>query len=147
MNHRPGTAGRPRFPAAGLGCLPPGKTGMSESPPTRQPTSIGRRLGCAAGIALWLFFMILPIFFFQLIFNGQVEFGDDPQNQTRIFLLQESGQEGLGLQWTRQRRENPLCLDTAVYYLMFAGSAENSRSCTCLGEPGAGGAPAGCSVP
>ena len=122
-------------------------SGQEQATQTGRRRSWVNRLGCLVGIIVWLFFMSLPIFVFQLINNGQLEWGEDPQNQIRLFLLQEPGYEGIGLQWSVTRDEAGSCVETAVYYLMFAGEAENSRSCTCMENLGDRSPPAGCSLP
>lgn len=104
-------------------------------------------LGCTGGIILWLFLMILPFLIFRLVTNGQLAIGDDPQNQARVFVLQEPGSEGIGLQWTRTRDEAAQCLDTGIYYLMFSVEVENARSCVCMGDLEGRSPPNGCTVP
>ena len=107
---------------------------MQESPPPSPANRITRRLGCLAGVLVWLVVMILPIFIFVLVTNGQIEWGEDPQDQMRLFLLQDVDQEGVGFQWTRPHPSESSCLETTVAYLMFSGEAENGRSCTCLAD-------------
>ena len=120
---------------------------MNEQAPSSSKKFALRPLGCLVGIVVWLFFMSLPIFIFMLINQGQLEWGSDPQNQMRIFLLQEVEQEGVGFQWTRPRRAETSCLDTTVYFFMFRGEGENEQNCTCMADLGDRPPPDGCSVP
>lgn len=94
-----------------------------------------RQWGCIAAVVVWLGLMICPIFVCVLIRNGQIEWGNDPQNQMRLFLVQERGQEGVGFQWTRPANDDASCIYTTVRYpIMFEGEAENSSSCQCIQE-------------
>lgn len=94
-----------------------------------------KRLGCIAAVIVWLGFMACPILVCVLISNGQIEWGDNPQNQMRLFLMQEPDKEGLGFQWTRPANDDATCTYTTVRYpIMFEGEAKNSSSCQCMGE-------------
>lgn len=96
------------------------------------------RLGYTALVVLWLAVMCGPAFFCALVLNsGELVWGDDPDDQVRVFLMQERGQEGLGVQWTRPLSSDssePLCTQTTVRYWMWAGEGENATMCTCAGE-------------
>ena len=96
-----------------------------------------KRFGYAMAFVAWLFLMCVPALLCGAMMNsGELRWGDDPQNHIRLFLLQESGQEGIGIQWTRPDRNNNTCVRTTVRYLMLTGKAQNSRVCQCATEAG-----------
>ena len=51
-----------------------------------------------------------------------------------LFVMQERGKEGLGMQGTRPLADEPLCTQTTGRYWMWAGEAENATVCSCAGE-------------
>ena len=92
------------------------------------------RLGYVGLFLVWLVLMCAPAFFCALMLNsGELVWGDDPQDQVRVFLMQERGQEGLGVQWSRPLAAEPTCTQTTVRYWMWAGEGENRTSCVCAG--------------
>ena len=106
-----------------------------------------RRLGYTAVFLLWCTIMLLPTVLCVGLADGQMIWGDDPNNQMRLFLMQEAGQEGIGLQWTRPATDDGACIQTSVRYLMIDGEAENNDLCTCLSNPTEGPIPAQCQAP
>lgn len=106
-----------------------------------------KRIGYTAVFLLWCFIMMLPTILFVGLSDGQMVWGDDPHNQIRVFLMQEVGQEGLGLQWTSPATADGACVDTSVRYLMFAGEADNNNLCTCMTTPSDGRVPDHCTTP
>jgi hypothetical protein len=93
------------------------------------------RVGYVALFLLWLVLMCAPAFFCALMLNsGELTWGDDPTDQVRLFVMQERGKEGLGMQWTRPLADEPLCTQTTVRYWMWAGEGENVSVCSCAGE-------------
>ena len=107
------------------------------------PPPSGRRRGksCLSGLLIFIVMAACPILFFNLLFNGQLVLGSET-NQWRIFLLQETGQEGVGVQHTRLIDEDAGCQRTTIRYFMFAGEGENNEYCSCLSAESA--IPAGC---
>lgn len=99
-----------------------------------------KRIGYTTLFLFWCVIMLLPTIFFFTLSDGQSVWGDDPNDQLRIFLMQEVGQEGLGVQWTRPVTDNNdgLCVMTSVRYVMLAGEADNNDSCVCQTIPAEG---------
>lgn len=95
-----------------------------------------RRLGFTVFIMVWLVIMACPTFTFFLIRNQQLTWGDNPNDQIRLFVMQEVGNEGLGIQWTRPADDEANCIRTSVRYLMLAGDADNNDVCLCMTEEG-----------
>lgn len=103
-----------------------------------------KRFGYATFFVVWLFFMCVPAFVGVVIVNGgELTWGDSPENQMRVFIMQEVGKEGMGFQWTRPINDTD-CLQTTVRYIMLAGEAENVSSCQCLGDAAVPNAPPRC---
>ncbi|GMQ77660.1 MAG: hypothetical protein BMS9Abin02_0148 [Anaerolineae bacterium] len=52
----------------------------------------------------------------------------------RLFLLQESEQQGIGIQWQRNSGTQDNCLKTSVYYALWEGSNKdiNTTFCQCF---------------
>ncbi len=78
-------------------------------------------------VVLWLAVMSFPILAFSLAGKGELRFGED----VRLFMVQEEGAEGVGLEWTRPFSPKPSCTRTTVTYLMWEGVAENTTYCQC----------------
>ena len=92
----------------------------------------------------------LPIFACRLASAGQMSFGELPENYLNIFLLQEVGQEGIGIQRTRRVAlpdSDATCIRTSVRYFMLSGEGENLDSCACDANAPAENLPNGCQVP
>jgi hypothetical protein len=94
-----------------------------------------RRIGILAFFLFWCFFLMLPTILFVGFADGQMVWGDDPQNQVRVFLMQELRKEGIGVQWSRPVTEDGACVQTTVRYFMFAGTAVDNDTCTCYTTP------------
>jgi hypothetical protein len=105
-----------------------------------------KRMGYTAVFLFWCVIMLLPTMLFFSLSDGQSVWGDDPNDQVRIFLMQEVGQEGVGVQWSRPATADEACIMTSVRYLMFDGEAENNDLCICTGTPASGNVPTGCEV-
>ena len=85
-------------------------------------------------VLVWLLVMAFPVFAVVLASRGEIQLGDDSANNSRIFLVQETDAEGIGIQTMRQKGTDPLCSETTVTYLMWEGEGENSRFCSCTGS-------------
>lgn len=90
-----------------------------------------RRLFYALIVLLWLLVMVLPIFAFTLASKGEMNWGQEGGRQVRLFLLQEKDLEGIGLQVSRPRADNPTCISTRVSYFMWQGTGQNIQYCSC----------------
>jgi hypothetical protein len=72
------------------------------TPPKRSPL---RRLGCAVGLLLWAIIMISPCFLCVLATQGQitVTLGNAPDQQARVWLVNEARERGVGISWPTAR--------------------------------------------
>lgn len=77
---------------------------------------------------------------FLLATEGQIEIGDN-QSGLRLFLLQDTDSQGLGLQWTRSYTNTTVnnesastCSRTSLRYFLWEGetSEQNSDYCQCF---------------
>lgn len=98
-----------------------------------------RRIGYLLFILLWLILVSLPVVAFFVATQGQIEIGDS-RSGLRLFLLQDTNNQGLGLQWTRNYN-NPeaagqspgQCSRTTLRYFLWEGEAsgQNADYCQC----------------
>ena len=91
-----------------------------------------RYFGYLIFLLVWLFLIGLPAFAFILAAQGQIELGSTEGQYLRIFLLREEDAEGLGIVWARPLSSQPLCLQTSVRYVLWAGQAQNVTFCQCI---------------
>jgi hypothetical protein len=105
-----------------------------------------RRIGYTAVFLTWCAVMILPTVLCVSLADGQMVWGNDPSNQVRVFVMQEVGQEGIGVQWSRPATADGACTDTSVRYFMFAGEADNNNTCSCMSTPSSGQVPNQCEL-
>lgn len=75
---------------------------------------------------LWVAIMAFPVVAFRLAREGEINVG-----QTRVFLVDEGNQEGIGFATVRQMRGDPPCRRTTINYIMWRGETDNNRSCSC----------------
>lgn len=105
---------------------------------------------CITTIFIMLLIALLPIFACRLATAGQMSFGELPENYLNIFLLQEPGQEGIGVQRTRRidiPGNETGCIRTSVRYYMVSGEGENLDSCSCDSSVSLENLPSGCQIP
>ena len=76
--------------------------------------------------AIWLAMMLFPLAAFRLSRRGQIQVGP-----TRIFLVDEGRQEGVGFSTVRNIRGDVPCRRTTIRYVMWSGASDNAQSCTC----------------
>lgn len=103
------------------------------------------RWACLPVIIIWIVLFTLPIIGCRLINNGQVQWSVPGGSQVRLFLLQDSDLEGIGVQRTRTRGPGGSCLETSVNYFMWVGESDNSVMCQCA--PETTDPPNGCTLP
>ena len=98
-----------------------------------------KRAGYLLAILLWLILISFPVVAFLLATQDQIQIGD-AQSGIRLFMLQESDSQGLGLQWTRpydnNSQESALsgeCTQTSLRYFLWEGDgqSQNSDYCQC----------------
>lgn len=81
---------------------------------------------------IWLSVMLFPCMAFSLAMNQQVQVGQSERSHARVFLLQDEGNEGVGVVWKRPFLAQTGCYKTSVSYLMWQGVGENVTYCECL---------------
>jgi hypothetical protein len=91
----------------------------------------GRRSLYLLGFIVWLIAMIFPVIAFLLATQGEIDFGGDQSYHLRLFLLQEPGSQGVGIEWTRPSRQPANCFQNTVSYLLWEGEGENTTYCLC----------------
>ena len=95
-----------------------------------------RRLVYLLLALLWLLVISLPLIAVILATQGEIQLGSQQSGQyVRLFLIQESEQEGVGLEWSRAASADA-CQQGSTVYLMWEGAGENARYCTCFDENG-----------
>lgn len=86
-------------------------------------------------VVAWLLLLALPALAFTLAARGEIVLGNDPQRQTRLFLLQERDVGGIGLVHSRPvaggQSATRQCVETGVRYFLWEGEGESTRSCQC----------------
>lgn len=103
-----------------------------------------RRILYGLAFLFWLIAITFPFFAIFLAARGQVEIGSPAERHLRVFLVQETEQQGVGVEWARPYRgETPddvSCLQTRVVYLMWEGEGDNVAYCNCY-DAGGGSLP------
>lgn len=99
-----------------------------------------KRLLIAVVLIVWFLLIISPTLAVVLARNGQLQLGSPDGPHTRLFLLQEADNEGLGLERARAVPSPPgvessvICLQTNVRYWMWTPGVENQPVdyCQCI---------------
>ena len=74
--------------------------------------------------------MAFPFVAFTLATNGELRIGNE--SYLRLFLVQETGANGVGFEWRRGLFQPEACLQTSVAYLMWEGESEGVTYCQCF---------------
>lgn len=79
---------------------------------------------------------------FILATRSEIELGVNSGSHIRIFMVQESDLQGVGLEVSRKVRTNPLCLKTNVAFFLWQGASgnQNVSFCQCYEEESGGSA-------
>lgn len=102
----------------------------------RSPSVWLRRLLYIFLFLVWLAVMAFPIIAAVLAMQGQIQIGDEADGRhLRLFLVQESDQEGVGIEWTRPAAAEQ-CRQGNIVYLMWEGAGDNASYCRCVDETG-----------
>ncbi len=118
-----------------------------------------KRLLISLFVLAWLVVLFTPALAIVLAARGQLQVGPQDGRHVRVFLLQESEVEGLGLERARpvappQDAVGASCLQTTVSYWIWSGERDEGQDvafCQCFGPDG--GAfpsdvvPAACAAP
>lgn len=97
-----------------------------------------RRILILLFVLVWLVLLLTPALAFYLAGNGQIQIGQADGRHWRLFLIQESHVEGVGLE--RSRSVGPpidatgqvSCLKTTIDYWMWAGEGQSTEYCQCM---------------
>lgn len=81
-------------------------------------------------LIIWLIVMVFPVTAFLLATRDQIQIGASERQHTRIFMVQDQGINGLGLERTR-RKGNDTCSQTNINYFLWEGSAQSIVYCQC----------------
>lgn len=107
---------------------------MTEKP-WRNPL---RRPGCVIGIILWFLLLLSPCLCIMLASRGEVtiDTGSAPEQQLRVWMIQEARQRGLGISNGRVvlQDDNNVCVRTDVSFLLWEGEAESISFCECYSQ-------------
>lgn len=90
-----------------------------------------RRFALLLFVIIWLLAMSFPFLAFSLAARGELQFGDNPQRHTRVFLVRGEGIEGVAVERTRPLPDLPTCARTTLTYLMWEGEGDNVSYCQC----------------
>lgn len=91
-----------------------------------------RRLAYLLAIVVWLIFLSIPFLSFALAARNQLQLGTAEGNHIRIFLVQETSAEGIGVEITRLESSTPGCAQSSVRYFMWKGEPQNVTFCQCI---------------
>ena len=86
-----------------------------------------RPLAYLTFILAWLIVMSLPVVAFLLATRGEIQLGSNARSGVRVFLVQESEAQGIGVEWSRRHGDAVECARTTLRYFFWEG-----------GEPGQG---------
>ena len=75
---------------------------------------------------VWLVVMAFPFVTFKLATEDEFTIGN-----TRIFLITERRQAGVGFHTEKPASNDPVCQRTSIRYVMWKGEADNLQSCYC----------------
>ncbi len=94
-----------------------------------------RRVGCIIALVVWFLILLLPCFLIVLAVQQEIVIstGGAPGQQTRLWLISEADERGLGVSTTstRQSNENAICVETDVHFYLWAGKSDPSSYCDC----------------
>jgi len=95
-----------------------------------------RRLLYFLLLLIWLLIMSFPLVAVILATQGQLEIGNEGAGvHVRLFLVQESDQEGVGVEWSSPVGAEG-CRQGRIAYVMWEGDGVNARYCTCVDTSG-----------
>ncbi len=93
-----------------------------------------RKIGCAAGVVIWVFILLIPCIFITLAVRYEitVDTGSAPDQRLRLWLIMESGQRGIGFSNASvQETDGQTCVQTDVHFFLWQGSADPVSFCQC----------------
>jgi hypothetical protein len=131
---------------------------QSDTPPDRperdepgleRPLPFSARSGCLLSILLGAAILCLGLAFFQVAFRGGLSLRTGSLRETRLWLVQNEGAQGLG--FSRMQRvsgseqSGEVCLRTRVGFWLWSGSSGglNTSYCDCYEKSGSSWIPVG----
>ena len=97
------------------------------------------RLGCGIALVLWFTLLLTPCLAIALLSRGQITIsqGSVPEQQIRVWLIQEPDLRGLGFSSTSafEDGQNAVCIQTNVNYLLWQGEGDPAIFCDCYERP------------
>lgn len=91
-----------------------------------------RRLTYLLVVLAWLLLISIPFLSFSLAARTQLQLGAAEGSHIRLFLIQDTDSEGIGLEFVRPVSSNSGCTQSSVNYFMWKGDPENVAFCQCL---------------
>ena len=95
-----------------------------------------RRLLYLLLLVIWLLVMGFPVVAAMLATQGEIQIGERTERHVRLFLVQETDDGGLALEWTRPATTADACRQGKIVYFMWKGDGENASYCTCYDASG-----------
>ena len=103
-------------------------------PPSPPKRSRVRRIGCTILVVIWFLLLLTPCLVVVLASRGEISIstGSAPEQRTRIWLLMEATQRGLGVSTASVHEAgDQLCVQTDVRFLLWQGSQAPTSYCEC----------------
>lgn len=102
-----------------------------------------KRLLIGLFVLFWMVLLLTPGAAFILAARGQLQVGPQDGRHVRIFLLEDSEEEGIGVERSRpvaplQEAVGASCLQTTVSYWFWSGGddSQDVSFCQCVGPDG-----------
>jgi hypothetical protein len=89
-----------------------------------------RRLVYLLVLIVWIPVMAFPFVAFTLATKGELQLGGE--SHLRFFMVQETGANGVGIEWQRELFQPDSCRRTSIAYLMWEGEGEGVSYCQCF---------------
>ena len=94
-----------------------------------------RRVGCGILVAVWFLLLLTPCLFVFLVTNQEIVLthSDVPNDNFRIWLIQEANQRGVAVSNARRvtAANNAVCTLTDVRFIMWQGKGDPNHYCSC----------------
>ncbi len=100
-----------------------------------------QRPGCVVGLIIWFIVLLTPCFMIILAAQGQIVIrtGSVPEQQIRIWLIQEANQSGIGISTPQTiLLDEGLCIATSVSFVLWRGEADSTQFCDCYDDTDVG---------
>ena len=92
-------------------------------------------MGCTIAVLIWFLILLIPCFLINLAVQQEITIstGDAPGQMTRLWLISEADQRGLGLSTAsvHQTDPNDLCVQTNVRFILWMGHSDPTLYCDC----------------